>query len=110
MFRNEYPTRINSSPWWDRVWAQVLRQGISHHQGRLPTTSSGRNSVVECLLPKQMAVGSSPIARSINEQTHCESPALPAECGPTEECLVVVLSFLEDGLRSILPVDGKTSR
>ena len=28
-------------------------------------TPSGRNSVVECLLPKQKVVGSNPIARSI---------------------------------------------
>ena len=35
--------------------------------------AGGRNSVVECLLPKQDVVGSNPIARSITSEAHGRS-------------------------------------
>ena len=47
-----------------REWRALLFQAVCNILGNA-TATSGCNSVVECLLPKQDVVGSNPIARSI---------------------------------------------
>ena len=64
------PERGNSSTPYTKSDRELQNSLTTGHRERIhsptPHPASGRNSVVECLLPKQNVVGSIPIARSRN--------------------------------------------